>query len=301
MHCSHRYVVRTSALKQHSWNKLGLCVSFSSWLKPVIFTSGEHKVSPTLWQRSREEQQGQFQRRCKRRGIQMSQNMSKVSALSSGICCSNKWRKHTLFQLVRKLKRNVNSTSRLMYGNDSISASGMCTQAKLTDGFYTCRFKCAVFGCAGSVDSAERRGSVPPNYQCPRCGEAAFQTPQQQWLKETLSKAGNPSNSLQLLPGWRPHILTRADALSVPPSRSVTGSFLSASVLFLFPSPFFPSESLSATFHLGASFSLSLSPCRLLASLPSHFPHPSCLPRLHIKAGDWFQTVKQAVFFSCFV
>lgn len=35
---------------------------------------------------------------------------------------------------------------------------------------------------------------------------------------------------------------------------------------------------------------------RLLASLPSHFPHPSCLPRLHIKAGDWFQTVKQAVF-----
>lgn len=107
-----------------------------------------------------------------------------------------------------------------------------------------------------------------------------------------LSKEGNPSNSLQILPGCRPYILTGTDTLLVPPSHSVTGSFSSTHTLF--------SDFMSRSLHLCAVFfslSFFLFPQTLVLFPPlSLLSHPSCLPRLHIKADDWFQTVKQAVF-----
>lgn len=72
-------------------------------------------------------------------------------------------------------------------------------------------------------------------------------------------------------------------------SRSVTGSISStphhfpSSVCFFFLPCCFFSQNHSFT------------------SLPSLCSHPHCLPRIHIKAADWFLTAMQAVFFSCFV
>lgn len=61
---------------------------------------------------------------------------------------------------------------------------------------------------------------------------------------------------------------------------------------------------LKYTHTLSLTFSLIPFICRLFfshkhsfSSLPSHFSHPCCLPRLHIKADDWFLTVQQAVFY----
>lgn len=58
--------------------------------------------------------------------------------------------------------------------------------------------------------------------------------------------------------------------------------------LCLVPFIFVPCFSLSRFFLFPQTLVL-FPPLSLLS-------HPSCLPRLHIKADDWFQTVKQAVF-----
>lgn len=107
-----------------------------------------------------------------------------------------------------------------------------------------------------------------------------------------LSKEGNPSNSLQILPGCRPYILTGTDALLVPPVSFCDWVLLKYAHTFLRLYVSFPS-SLCRVF-LSRFF---LFPQTLVLFPPlSLLSHPSCLPRLHIKADDWFQTVKQAVF-----
>lgn len=57
-----------------------------------------------------------------------------------------------------------NNTPRLMYGSG-------CVGLELTDAFYT---RVGVLPCA-SVLILQRRGGTRPNYESPRCGQAAFQ------------------------------------------------------------------------------------------------------------------------------
>lgn len=121
-----------------------------------------------------------------------------------------------------------------------------------------------------------------------------FPQPQQPWLKETLSK---DRKLFQCTPdtSWKPsthnqpsHLDQNGRSFNSPP-HSVAGSFSSTHTLF--------SDFLFCFLHLLFFARLLFSHKNLFSSLPSHLSHPRCLPRLHIKANDWFLTVQQAVFY----
>lgn len=130
-----------------------------------------------------------------------------------------------------------------------------------------------------------------------------FPQPQQPWLKETLSKDGK---LFQFTPdtSWKPsthnqpsHLDQNGRSFNSPP-RSATGSFTSNARTFLWLSPSFPSSVCRFFFSPPAT---SFFHKRSFSSLPSHFSHPCCLPRLHIKADDWFPNCSAGSILSCFV
>lgn len=150
-----------------------------------------------------------------------------------------------------------------MYASGGTSASAWRTPATPTDGFtHTCRRVVLI---------ARRRGNVQPNYERPRCGEAAFQHSAAVIKRDALK--GRQAFQFTAVASWTASThLDRSGALFLP---APLAHWVSPALCFFLVS-FFLSESLSATFHLGVC---SVSPP------PPSSPPPLASPFLSAEAS----------------